>query len=116
MEELAAILKGTTKCPTHVRRLVRTLPTVAGYCDAAEEGAGGCIFSTVITSPLVVWHMMFPADVVKSVISNKNPSGAVMNSDLELAAELLHVGVCICMSREWVLSILVFSDNSATVH
>eukprot|EP00957_Ditylum_brightwellii_P053717 4069676-Ditylum_brightwellii.AAC.1 len=40
MEALATILKDTTICPTHVHKLVRMLPTVTGYCDAAAEGVG----------------------------------------------------------------------------
>eukprot|EP00957_Ditylum_brightwellii_P182732 13918551-Ditylum_brightwellii.AAC.1 len=69
MEKLAAVLKETASRPTHVQELVRTLPLVTGYCDAAAEEAGNCIFTT---------------------FANANPSVTITNSDLELAAEILH--------------------------
>ena len=37
-----------------------------------------------------MWHMPFPKDIVKSLVSWKNPQGTVNNSELELAGGVVH--------------------------
>ena len=62
------------------------MPRYVGYHDAAAEGAGG------VWSPWV-WRLEFPTDIAQDVVSLSNPNGSITNSDLELAAEVLTVGV-----------------------
>eukprot|EP00957_Ditylum_brightwellii_P144883 11035168-Ditylum_brightwellii.AAC.1 len=48
--ELCNILAETGTRPTHVWELVRTVPLVGRYCNAAAEGASGVIFTTIARS------------------------------------------------------------------
>ena len=50
-------------------------------------------FSFVHAMPPVVWHLAFPLDIAQDVVSLSNLNGSITNSDLELAAEVLAVGV-----------------------
>jgi hypothetical protein len=43
--------------------------------------------------PPLVWRLPFPHDVSDEVVSFDNPGGRLTNSDLELAAEVLGIGV-----------------------
>ena len=83
LQDLISLLHILSSRPTHVHELVPDMPTYAGYHDAAAEGAGGVWFSLVNDTPPVVWREAFPADI----------AAEVTNSDLELAAEVLAVGI-----------------------
>jgi hypothetical protein len=69
------------------------MPRYVGYHIAAAEGTSGvwCSFSHIM--PPVVWRVAFPPDIARDVISIDNPSGSIMNLDLELAAEVFGIGV-----------------------
>jgi hypothetical protein len=43
--------------------------------------------------PPLVWRERFPRDIEADIITDDNPSGSITNSDLELAAEVLAIGV-----------------------
>jgi hypothetical protein len=79
--------------PTHVREILIDMPCYVGYHDAAAKGAGRVWFSLVHTMPPVVWCLAFPLDIAQDVVSLSNLKGSITNSDLELAAEVLAVGV-----------------------
>ena len=106
-----------TTRPTRLYELVPVEPTLVGSHDASGFGAGGVwfpkptavarqTFTTRLTSlpsgepqvtssiqdvaAPIVWRARFPPDVVKSLVSFKNPHGTVTNSDLELAGSILH--------------------------
>jgi hypothetical protein len=81
--------------PTHVRELVPDVPHHASYHNAAAEGAGGVWFSLCDDTPPVVWRKEFPDDIAKEVVSVDTPNGRLTNLDLELAAEVLAVGVAL---------------------
>jgi hypothetical protein len=62
-----------------------------------------------------VWRVAFPSDISSQVISNSNPTGTLTNSDLEMAAVLLHYMVlqqCTPMKHKRAGT---FSDNTPTV-
>ncbi len=69
------------------------MPHHVGYHDAAAEGAGGVWFSLSDDTPPVVWREEFPEDIAWEVVLVDTPNGRLTNSDLELAAEVLVVGV-----------------------
>ena len=80
--------------PTHVREILPAQdPDYIGYCDASAFGAGGVWFSG--TSPVheTVWRLQWPPDITAAVVSESNPTGALTNSDLEMAAVVLHLNV-----------------------
>ena len=63
----------------------------------------------------VVWRLAFLLDISQDVVSLSNPNGSITNSDLELAAEVLAVGVLI--AKVVLLkhqSIGTLCDNSPT--
>ena len=93
--DLISLLHLLSSRPTHVRELVPDMPTYAGYHDAAAEGAGGVWFSLVDDTPPAVWREAFPADIAAEVVSEDTPHGRLTNSDLELAAEVLAVGIAL---------------------
>jgi hypothetical protein len=43
--------------------------------------------------PHLLWQVAFPSGFAQDVISISNPHGTITNSDLELAAEVLALGV-----------------------
>jgi hypothetical protein len=93
LEDLCSLLRLLGLRPTHVRELVVDMPRYAGYQDAAAEGAGGVWFSLVHNMQPVVWRLLFPCDIPEEVVLFNNPSGRLTNLDLELAAEVMGVGV-----------------------
>ena len=95
LEDLISLMHLLSSRPTHVRELVPDMPHHAGYHDAAAEGAGGVWFSLCDDTPPVVWREPFPDDIAQEVVSVDTPNGRLTNSDLELAAEVLAVGVAL---------------------
>jgi hypothetical protein len=93
LEDIISLLKLLSSRPTHVNELVADMPKYAGYHDAAAEGAGGVWFSLVDDMVPMVWRDKFPPDIASDVVSDDNPNGGITNSDLELAAEVLAIGV-----------------------
>jgi hypothetical protein len=69
------------------------MPRYAGYHDAVVEGAGGVWFSLAHEMQPLVWRLPLPRDVSNEVVSFDNPGGQLTNSDLELAAEVMGIGV-----------------------
>jgi hypothetical protein len=77
--------------PTHVNEiLLLGAPAYIGYCDASAFGAGGVWFSGTMPLPETVWRLQWPRDITAAVVSESNPTGKLTNSDLEMAAVVLH--------------------------
>ncbi len=93
LEDLISLIRLLGSRHTHIRELVADMPRYVGYHDAAAEGAGGVWFSLSHIMPPVVWRVAFPPDIARDVISIDNPSGLIMNLDLELAAVVFGIGV-----------------------
>ena len=69
--------------PTHFAELVPDYPSAIGSVDAAKSGMGGVLFAE--SKPPLLWCAPFPSDIQACIISTKNPTGDIMNSDLEQA-------------------------------
>jgi hypothetical protein len=93
LEDLISLLCLLSSCLTHVFELVLDMPHYVGYHDAAAKGAGGVWFSLADHMSLLLWREVFPSDIAASVISDTNPAGSITRSDLELAAEVMAIGV-----------------------
>jgi hypothetical protein len=93
LEDLCSLLRMLGLQPTHIRELVVEMPRYAGYHNAAVEGAGGVWFLLAHKMQPVMWRLLFPCNVSDEVVSFDNPRGRLTNLDLELAAEVLSVGV-----------------------
>jgi len=88
------LLKLLSPWPTHVKENVPDMPKFAGYYDAAAEGSGdGVWFALEQAMDLLVWKIQFPDDIKNSVVSDKNRTGSITNSDLELAAEVFALAI-----------------------
>ena len=101
--------------PTHVRELVPDMPHHAGYHDAAAEGAGDILFSLCDDTPPSVWREKFPEDIAQEVVLVNTPNGRLTNSDLELAAEVLAVGVALSQVNTKHTPLGTLCDNTPTV-
>ena len=97
--------------PTRLQELVPTNPTLLGAHDASGIGAGGVWFPGATAIPRrarvlsidpdgakrrhrltsnrpVLWRYIFPEHIRARLVSFKNPTGDITNSDLELAGSL----------------------------
>jgi hypothetical protein len=83
LDDIRHLATDLTERPTHLREIIPQAPTITGACDAAKAGMGGVLFGTA-AGP-VLWRAPFPADIRAAVVATDNPSGAITNSDLELA-------------------------------
>ena len=69
--------------------------------DASGIGASGVWMSVRGAYSNMVWRVEWPEDISRSVVSDKNPSDTITNSDLEMAAIILQwlvLGVYMCVS------------------
>jgi hypothetical protein len=98
LEDVCTLLRILASRPTHVRELVPEMPQYVGYHNVAAEGAGGVWFSLVDSMSPMVWRAAFLQDIASEVVSDDNPDGRLTNSDLELAAEVMVVGVALAMA------------------
>lgn len=117
--------------PTRLYELVPLQPTLVGAHDAAGHGAGGVWFPTTQAvsrrtqlqgargrhqQTPIVWRLPFPTRVQRELVTFQNPSGAITNSDLELAGGLLHLEAaaqCFDIRERTILS---KTDNMATMY
>jgi hypothetical protein len=89
--DLAAMVCSLTSRPTHIKELIPGDDHYTGYCDACASGAGGVWLSGELgLAPPIVWRLEFPDSIASQVVLDSNPTGTLTNSDLELAAALLH--------------------------
>jgi hypothetical protein len=93
LNDLCLLIRILSLRPTHVREIVIDMPCYVGYHDAAAKGAGGVWFHLGHAMPPVVWRLAFPPDIAQDVISLSIPKGSITNSNLELAVEVLAIGV-----------------------
>ena len=103
--------------PTHVNEiLIPDAPDYIGYCDASAFGAGGVWFSGTSPLPETVWRLQWPRDITVAVVSDSNPDGALTNSDLEMAAVVLHLSTLELIAPTLRHKhIFVHSDNTPSV-
>ena len=85
--------------PTRIPELVPLSPIAEGHHDASGAGAGGVWFpgqQAVLRQGWkpgvpILWRLQWPKFITDSIVSSDNPTGAITNSDLELAGGLLHL-------------------------
>ncbi len=63
----------------------------------------------------MVWREEFPADIAQEVVSVDTPNGRLANSDLELAAEVLAVGIALAQRTSKHTPLGMLCDNTPTV-
>jgi hypothetical protein len=75
--------------PTHISKLVDQDADYIGFCNVSAFGARGVWFSRGKSSAPSLWRFEFSPDITRQVILDKNPTGTLTNSDLEMAGVLL---------------------------
>jgi hypothetical protein len=90
---LVLLLRLLSSHPTHVFELVPDMPRYVGYHDAMAKDAGGVWFSLADHMSPLFWCKVFLSDIAADVISDTNPAGGITSSNLELAAEVMAIGV-----------------------
>ena len=102
--------------PTFLAEIVQRLPTDLGYADASGLGGGGVWLDPNDDGTHFVWRYQWPADIQADLVSVTNPNGGITNSDLELAALVLHEATFpqVCKNSAWRAP-LTGSDNTPTV-
>jgi hypothetical protein len=116
LKDLCTLLRILASRPTYIRELVPDMPHYVGYHDEAAEGAEGVWFSLVDNMPPVVWQAAFPHDIASGVVSDSNPEGRLTNSNLELAAKVMAVGIALVVVPKVKHALLgTLCDNTPTV-
>ena len=101
LKDFLWLANDVSSCPTHLAEVVPTPPSYYGAMDAAKSGMGGVWFSPLTNVPLAItphrsnllqqpclWRSPFPDSVQDDLVSFKNPTGSITNSDLELASTI----------------------------
>jgi hypothetical protein len=113
--DLAVLVQDLCKRPTHVKELIPGDDHYTGYCDACATGAGGVWMSGEAGIRPIVWRVHFDHAISSQVVSDKNPRGRLTNSDLEMAAVLMHYMILQQQVDLRYVRAGVFSDNTPTV-
>ena len=80
--------------PTRIAELVPQQPLCTGACDASGAGMGGVHFIQTPNGIIpTLWRAKFATNVTRDLVSFTNPQGTITNSDLELAASVVHADV-----------------------
>ena len=103
--------------PTNLAEIVQWLPTDLGYTDALGSGGGGVWLNPNIDGIHHVWRLQWHTNIQADLISFANPTGRITNSDLELAALVLHKATfpTVCKSSARWRAPLTGSYNTPTV-
>jgi hypothetical protein len=118
LDDSRHLLRESTAAPTPCKELVVGNPHYVGVKDASIHGVGGIIVGDEKACVPTVFWLEWPQDIKDEVLkTNANKKGKLTNSDLECAGLLLlflvKEVVCRFVPGDHVL---LFSDNSPTVH
>jgi hypothetical protein len=102
---------------TSIAELVPDTPVALGPVDASGEGMGGAWLPATTHSTLdpIVWRQRFPADITADLVSDKNPTGTITNSDLELAGTVAHQDVLVQHRNCNYRTVHILNDNVPAV-
>jgi hypothetical protein len=128
--------------PTRLYELVPTAPSIVGAHDASGYAMGGVLLPTAIAVPRTVsllgpppadstspqfvqsratgahpilWRAKFPTSVRKQLVTFRNPTGTISNSDLELAGSVVQNTATVQCFDVRERTVLHKTDNTATV-
>ena len=101
---------------THLFKIVRRKPTHMGFYNALGLGAEGMWLDPSRSSLNLVWCHPWPPDIIAELVSPINPKGTIKNSDLKLAALVLHEATLLLAVPTARMAAPRFSlDNTPTV-
>ena len=76
--------------PTHIAEIVFRKPTHLGFFHTSGLGDGVVWLDSSRSRKGLVWRHPWPAEIIADRISSRNRDGAITNSDVELAALIIH--------------------------
>ena len=76
--------------PTHLAEIVCRKPTHLGFFHASGLGDWGVWLDSSRLRKGLVWRHPWPAEIIADLVSSTNREGTIANSDVELAALILH--------------------------
>ena len=109
------LLDSLASRPTRLSELVPTPPKAVGASDACQRGMGGVWLDAHSQLPQLVWRQEFPSHVSAALVSDRNPSGSLSISDLELSAIIAHKDILARSRDVRERTIWIASDNQAAV-
>ena len=98
---------------THFSEIVLDYPSVIGSVDAAKLGMGGVLFAP--GQPPAMWWATFLEDIQCCIILMANPTGDLMNSNLEQARVLAHADVVTLLFNLRELTLTSLNNNVGAV-
>ena len=116
------MLQDIARSPARIAELVPLSASAEGFHDVSGQGAG-CVWFPAShlhprqghTNAPILWRYKWPDDIINSLVTDKNPSGTISNSDLELAGGLLHLEALAQTFDIRERTILSNTDNLATL-
>jgi hypothetical protein len=122
LDDFRWLAKNLHDRPTRLFELVPAPPQVIGTTDASGIGLGGIFFvPTAQATPSepsyhsYVWRYRLPEDISARLLSEANPKGSITNSDLELAAAVVHPDVIASQYDISETTVATLHDNTPTV-
>ena len=74
----------------HLAEIIRLEPTHLLLCDTSIVRAGGVWLNPSGSGTSLVWRHSWLPNIIKAIISDRNPEGTLTNSDLKLSALVFH--------------------------
>jgi hypothetical protein len=121
IEDFWELAQDLTTRPTRLAEIVPGAPSYVGACDAAKPGLGGVWLPPEVPSPStpdhppLVWRWSLPKPFQDQMVSDRNRSGNLTNSDIELAGTLAQQAILTdnfdCRER----NIAIYCDNTPAV-
>ena len=106
----------TAAQPTDLANIVRREPTHLGFYDALRLGTTGVWLYQSCSGKDLVWRHPWSAEIIANLVSSENREGTITNSDLEVAALVLHKANLIAAAPDARLAAPCSgSDNTLTV-
>jgi hypothetical protein len=122
LDDFRYLAKNLQERPTRHFELVPSSPQVIGATDTSTVGLGGVfLVPTEQSTPLTpsyrsyVWRFRLPDHIRNKLVSDANPTGFVTNSDLELAAAVVHPDIIATQCDVTETTVASLHDNTPTV-
>jgi hypothetical protein len=94
MDDFRHLAQTLSQRPTRISEVMPQQPGAIGACDAAVSGMGGVHFVPTLDGIIpLMWRAKFDASVIARLVTFRNRKGDITNSDLELAASVVHADV-----------------------
>jgi hypothetical protein len=115
LQDFATLIGLLAARPTHCHELIVGDPGYLSYVDASKLGAGGVWLPGILFLLPIVWQVEWPQDICDNVVSFTNPTGTIMNSDLEMAGMVIQYLLLEHLARLRHVHVAAWCDNTPTI-